>query len=93
MKFIFLKGGQSEVDKEQAKQDELEENYSFVWSKNKQIGDQPAVLIEDTTDTAKQMESTTDTKEDTKTEYSFLTSDKQTKKDSEESLNKETEDS
>lgn len=41
----MFQGGQSEVDKEQAKHDEQEENYSFVWGKNKQTGAQSPLVI------------------------------------------------
>lgn len=40
----MFQGGQSEVDKEQAKHEEQEENYSFVWGKNKQTGAQSPLV-------------------------------------------------
>lgn len=35
MYHFLWQGGQSEVEKEQRKQDQQEENYSFVWGQNK----------------------------------------------------------
>ncbi|XP_060566471.1 protein OS-9-like [Ruditapes philippinarum] len=68
---VDMIGGHSEVDKEQARQDEQEENYSFVWGKNSPAYPKTPVISDGTSnkeDTIHAEESTTDTEGNTNTE-------------------------
>lgn len=79
----LLQGGHSEVDKEQARQDEQEENYSFVWGKNTPLQPKTPVISDGTPTTEDTMhteEGTTDTEGNTnKDDYKHIIGDTQDK--------------